>query len=356
MVISASSTMAYKDMVVAPAQVAQDLGVRYVVLGSIQRANDDLRVSVELVDALAGNIIWAENYRRGAAGFFEIQDEISTQITTQLSAEYGLVAQSELARAKRKPPSDLNTYELVLIANETRDRYGKENNQKSLELLTRAAEIDPNFAGTFTGLAWTYYHEATNSWTLEKDFAKQKALDAAMNATVLDPNSAQAHYALGSIQWWLFNQRDEGVASFERALELEPNNADLLLIWGGWMLPGLDRAEEGLLLAKEALRINPRHANWYNAGMQYVLFGVKDYENSAVYFEKVKYPVSNQRSIYVATLAHLGRIADAKTHLAKVLMERPDLTIGEERGSGLIPSQDFKQRYLEGLGLAGLPD
>jgi adenylate cyclase len=127
MVVSSNSMLTYKDKATTPAEVAQDMGVRYVVQGAIQRAGDDLRINVELVDALAGNIVWAEKFRRVTADFFDIQDDISARITALLSGEYGLVGQAELAGAKRKAPNDLTAYELSLMATEIRDQFGGED-------------------------------------------------------------------------------------------------------------------------------------------------------------------------------------------------------------------------------------
>jgi class 3 adenylate cyclase/TolB-like protein/Tfp pilus assembly protein PilF len=355
-VISSNSMLTYKDKAPTPAEVAQDMGVRYVVQGTIQRAGDDLRINVELVDALAGNIVWAEKYRRGAADFFEIQDDISARITALLSGEYGLVGQAELARAKRKAPNDLTAYELTLMAKEIRDQFGKENNQKALKLLLTAVERDPEFAGAYIGLTWTYAQEAWNDWrTIDYDIAVQKAAESGRRAVTLDPDSANAHYALGSVQFWDLGQREEAIASYQRALELEPNNTDLLMMWGGFILPSLDRVEEGYAIAEKAVRLNPYHDDWYNFGLQVAAFGVGSYDEAVRHFNATKFPNAGAPVLNISALALAGRFEDARAEGAKLLEKRPGFS-GAEFVEAEAYSEDVGRRVREGLLLAGLPE
>ncbi len=355
-VISSNSMQSYRDKATTPAEVAQDMGVRYVVQGTIQRGGDDLRINVELVDAMAGNIVWAEKYRRRTADFFEIQDDISARITALLSGEYGLVGQAELARAKRKAPKDLSAYELTLMAKDIRDQFGRENNQKALKLLLTAVERDPEFAGAYIGLAWTYAQEAWNDWrTIEYDVAVQKAAESARRAVTLDPDSANAHMVLGSVQFWDLGQREEAIASYERALELEPNNTDLLMMWGGFILPWLDRFEEGHAIAAKAVRLNPYHGDWYNYGLQVAAFGVGRYDEAVRHFNATKFPNIGAPTLNVSALALAGRIEDARTEGAKLLEKRPGFSAAEYIEAEAY-SKDIGRRVREGLLLAGLPE
>lgn len=356
LVIASATTMTYKDKIVTPAQVAEELGVRYVVLGTIQLANEQLRITVELVDALAGNVVWAERYEKTTADFFEIQNDMSRQIAGIFSGEYGVVAQAVLDRAKRASPEDLRAYELTLMAKEVRERFDKENNQESLALLTQAVELDPDFAGAHIGLAWTYAQEFLNEWrTIDADVALNKSIDSAKHALSLDPQSANAYYVLGSMQLWGLGALDEAVASFERALELEPNNADLLMIWGGWVLPELGRYEEGMRIAQNAIRLNPYHGDWYYGGLSWASFGAGAYEEAVKFHRANKYPSTDQTAVFVAALALAGEIDEASAEAANLLEVSPDISAAAY-ADWLFHSKDMERRLREGLLLAGLPD
>ena len=133
--------------------------------------------------------------------------------------------------------------------------------------------------------------------------------------------------------------------------------ADLLAVWGGWVLPDLGREEEGLEIANQALRLNPYHGDWYNRAMQYVTFAVKDYDKAMFYFNATEYPVGNSDLIQVASLVHAGRTDEAGEEASRILSKRPDFSIQIEAESGLLSSmsEDMQLRVVEGLRLAGMP-
>jgi tetratricopeptide (TPR) repeat protein len=159
---------------------------------------------------------------------------------------------------------------------------------------------------------------------------------------------------LGAIQFYDLGQRDEAIASYERALELEPNNTDLLMMWGGFILPALGRFEEGDAVAEKAVRMNPYHDDWYNYGLQTTAFGVGRYDDAVRHFNATKFPNGGAPILNISALALAGRIEDARAEGAKLLEKRPSFSAAEfVEWEGY--SKDFGRRVREGLLMAGLP-
>ena len=161
MVIASTSSFSYKGKPVKVQQVAEDLGVRFVLDGSIQTAGDNARINVQLVDALSGEQLWAERYDRKMQDIFAVQDEITQKVVAMLGAMEGPVANSDRAKARLKQHVNLNAYEFVLLAQTERSKFYKEGNEKSFELLQKAIALDPQYARAHVELAWTYFQDIT---------------------------------------------------------------------------------------------------------------------------------------------------------------------------------------------------
>lgn len=355
MVIASNSTFSYKGKPTKVQRVAEELGVRYVLEGSIQRIGDQVRVNVQFVDAISGEHLWAERYNRELSDIFAIQDEITQKIAAMLGAYEGRVAEADLARAKRRETSSLSAYEFVLLAREQRHRFDKEGNAKSQELLEKAIKIDPQYARAHAEMAWVYLQDAWNEYTGSPDSSAKKALSYAKKAIEIDDSFAEGHWVMADAYLYL-EMPDKGVAAYERALDLNPNHADILADWGGFALPGvLGRGEEGVAIVKEAMRLSPFYADWYNRALMNAHFVARQYEEAIAAFKSVEYPTFNSRLILTAAYSHAGMPEEARKEAAMIMEIRPDFLI-RTVSKKIFFSQAEVEHIRDGLRKAGLPE
>jgi Tfp pilus assembly protein PilF len=257
---------------------SRELGVQYVLEGSLQIDGQRARITAQLIDATTGNHVWAERYDRPLDDVFTIQDEVTQTIAGQLGAFHGVVAMSRLESARRKPPESLQAYELYLLGMEHKHRFTQEDNQKAQELLTRATEIDPSFARAHVGLAMANLVAIDNGWTTSRQQSLDRALKAVRTAIALDPSDSQAHFLLGMYYIYVGNL-EHSLAQHEKALNLNPNDADVLLM-SAFNMPWFGMPERAAELADGAIRLNPNYPDFYNSGLLVVYFYTNQYERA----------------------------------------------------------------------------
>ena len=264
-VIARNSTFTYKDKPVKVQEVAEDLGVQYVLEGSVQRSAERLRVTAQLVDATAGNHLWAESYDRELSDIFAVQDEVTERIVATLGAYQGELAAAARASAKRKDPASFGAYDSYLLGIEHKHSFTQEDNAAAERLFTRASNLDPNFAQAYVGLAWVYIQKFWFGWTDTPDQAVAQARGAAERAIALDPSEAEAHMLLAEA-YLADGDFEKGEASYERALALNPNHADLVAGWG-YASVLLGEAQRAVDSMRKAMRLNPNYPDWYDRGL-----------------------------------------------------------------------------------------
>jgi len=244
-VIASNSAFIYKGKPVKVQDVARELGVQYVLEGSVQRIGDRLRVTAQLVDATTGHHVWAESYNRAAEDLFAVQDEVTQHIVATVgSGDMGQLARAGLERAKRKPTENLEAYDYYLLGLEHWGRNTKEDNAIARQLLEKAIELDPEYARAHAQLAWVHRFDQKWGWSDSPAESGERAFELAKKAVALDPSDGYNHWALGAMYFFNRHQYEEGVAGFERALALNPNSAEIVSEWG-FMLSFMGRAEEG---------------------------------------------------------------------------------------------------------------
>ncbi len=354
MVIASNSTFTFKGKPTKVQQVAEELGVRYVLEGSIQRIGDEVRVSVQLVDAISGERLWAERYDRELRDIFAVQDEITQNVVAALGAYEGRVAETDRARAKQRKTTNLSAYELVLLAREARHRFNKEDNAKALKLLERAVAFDPQYARAHVEIAWSHFQDAVQNWSESREVSTRKAHDSAQRAIEIDESFAEGYWVSGEIYAWLLWEPEKSLAAYERALTLNPNHADILADWGGWILPSvLGRAEEGIEVVKKAMRLNPFHADRYERGLATAYFVARRFEEAISTLQSVEHHTIKSRLILVASYAHADRLEEGRIDAATVLNLKPDFSIAAWLQS---PYEPYRSLIRDGLRKAALPD
>lgn len=356
MVIASASSFSYKGKPTDIAQVSRELGVRFVLDGSTQAVGDNVRINIQLVDAISGEQLWAERYDRKIEDIFVIQDEITQNVVAVLGAMEGPIALADRARVRAKRATDLTAYEYVLLARDSRNQWTAEGNEKSLELVQKAIEADPLYARAYVEQAWTYFQDATRYRTGPTKETAQKALESALKAIELDETFAEGYWVAGDVYAWLFQQPEKALASYDRALALNPNHADILAAWGGWILPTvLNRPEDGIEVMQRAMRLSPFHEDWYNWGLMNAYFVARQFDDAVLVFQRIGRPSLGFRLRLAASYAYLGRTDEAQQAAEDILERKPDFSIDAYlTASGAY--ETYADLLREGLLLAGLPE
>jgi adenylate cyclase len=312
-VTARNSSFTYKGSNVDIKQVAHELGVRYVVEGSVRRNGGRIRVTAQLVDAETGNHIWAERYDRDLADVFAVQDEITAAVAQAVGPA---IADAEQQRAARKPPESLNAWDAYARGLWHLARIDIVENEKARALFERAIELDPNFSHAYQGLVYTHLDKIRLLGKGRIDETMRGVEALARRAVALDPSDAKAHAALG---WVLQTLGDPQAAvdKAEQALALNNNCVEAFQL-KGVSLVYLGRHRDGCEILMTHLRINPRDdRNWHAIhiiGMARYLFG--DYEGTIDAARRALHENPNQRLSYrwlVAALGQLGRKFEAQT-------------------------------------------
>jgi TolB-like protein/class 3 adenylate cyclase len=257
-VIANNSTDAYKGKVADVRQVGKDLGVRYVLQGSIQREADQVRVNAQLIDAASGTSLWSNRWDRPAVDVFAVQSEVAERVASTLGGENLLLGQS-LAAAKRKNPADLEAYDLWALANGATLRGTKEDFEAAVAYCDAAIARDPSLVRAYVTKGWATYHLKRFRKDLREADLEIERL--ARNAIAIDPYEAQAHVQLAVILSELGNN-GESRRENDRALELNPSSADILNIAAGQMSFYGD-PEKGAEMCDRSYKLNPAAPLWY---------------------------------------------------------------------------------------------
>jgi adenylate cyclase len=226
-VIAANSTFRYKGQAVKVQDIARDLGVRYLLEGSVQRAGDVLRVNAQLIDATTGRHIWAERYNRTAADLFTVQQEMTRQIAGLIASERGgPVTKAELERIVRRPTQNMSAYEYFLRGVGHRNLETKEDTQLAREMFEKAAEIDPRYARAIANIGLTYQDDIWGEWTASRERSLAKSEELARRAIEIDPSEPLGYMVLGST-YQFRGKADQAISMLEKAQALNPNDVHI---------------------------------------------------------------------------------------------------------------------------------
>jgi TolB-like protein/class 3 adenylate cyclase/tetratricopeptide (TPR) repeat protein len=359
-VMARGSSFAYKDKPTDVRQVGKDLNVRYVVEGSIQRADQNVRVTAQLIDATTGRQIWADHYDRQVDNIFAIRDDITRSVAGVLGGGGGKLAQAEVARLSTVNPNSFTAYDYVMRGWYEYYKYTREGNAAARDFFEKARLIDPNYARTYAGLAWTYSSDYDFEWTDDFDKTRKLALDMATTVVRLDPNDHEAQWALG---WaYLYNgQHEKALAHYTRARELNPNDAELQAEMGN-LLIYIGQPKRAIDQVNEAQRLNPNHEDWYvyYVGWAYEEAGMP--EKAIEVFEgaiDLQNPDEEQLwylPTVAAAYAAVGRMDDAHKVVATILSRDPDFSISEKAARYPYKTKELADRYANALRRAGLPE
>ncbi len=356
-VIARNSTYTYKGKAVAVKQVAKELGVRYVLEGSVRKAGNRVRVTAQLIDASSGRHVWAERYDRQFEDIFDLQDEMTQTIVGAVEPE---LSAAERDRAIAKPPENLDAWECYQRGLWHMWFYERDGNLEAERLFKRATELDPNFAPAYAYGCYVQYSRVVMGWADDPESCLDAGMKLAEKALVIDDKDPMAYFAVGRIHM-MRGRHDDSIAALETSIGLNPSFAQSHHGLGmALTLAGrLDEAKEALEMAE---RLSPRDPILWASTVVRSLACIlsRDYEEALKWARKtIRNPRSKgywPQAALAASLAHLGRMEEARAAVAAALEAMPELslsylakTLPTREPGGLDP-------YLEGLRKAGLPE
>jgi TolB-like protein len=352
-VIARNSSFIYKDKAVHMKQIAEELGVGYVLEGSVRKAGDRVRITAQLNDVATGSHIWAERYDRGLADVFAVQDEITEAIVAAIEPQ---IYAAENFRAQRKPPDSMDAWDLVMRALSHYWRVTRQDNVVAQALLEKAIAIDPNYGQALGLLAASHTFSGHMGWA-DMAAVAPVAERAALAAIRVDSEDPWAHYALGCV--YLFARRfDDSLAEFELALRLNPNFS-LAQGYYGLTLSYCGQWEQGAAAASRAQRLSPRDpfsAIFYGIA-SYAQFVGRNYDEAM----RLARQGIRQRADFVgahrvltAAAGMAGQAEVATAALQELSRAQPNISLAWIADQMPIKRDADREHYLEGFRRAGL--
>jgi adenylate cyclase len=350
LVIASNTVFTYKGQAVKVKDVSRELGVRYVLEGSVQKLSNKVRINAQLIDANTGHHLWAERYSRDINDLFAVQNEIVQTIVAKLAIK---VDAAERARAMRKDTKNLVAYDYVLRGKEFLFRGTRSANVKAKEMFKKAIEQDSRYASAHVGLGWAYFLEAMAGWTEFPVQAMEKALASGQKALSIGEPDAFTYALIGSVYLRL-EKYDLAISELQQAIDLNPNHALSHLRLGTIMLFA-GRTEEAIQFLQTGLRYHPYTGpdDYGRLALAYYLKG--RYEDAIITLEPGLVRNPNSSWLYIslaAAYAQAGRKEDAKRSAEMAMKLHPFFEV--ESSFTLFRNPADREKILEGLRKAGL--
>ena len=357
-VIARNSSFTYKGKPTRVQQVAEQLGVRHILEGSVQKSDIRVRITAQLIDALTGHHLWSEQFDRELKDLFLLQDEITKEIAVALQVE---LTHGEQARIWHKTTDNMQAWGYCVKAISLYEHFTKEDNIRARQLLEQAVQLDPDYAYAWTLLAWTHFVDVRLGFGNTPSESLKQAVELARKASALDDTLPDVH-ALWNTIYLVQRQYEKAIAEGEKSIALAPNNACAHALQAQTMMY-LGRSDEAVSLAERAIRLSPYYPAWYllslggayrNAGRcgEAITAFTKLLERSKQGEFNVMFAHINLAGAY----ANCSRAEEAKAQVNEVLRINPNLT------AEFIDSTSFYQdpndliQYKESLREAGLPE
>ena len=352
-VISRSSMFTYKGKPVKVQKVAEDLGVKYVLEGSVQRSADRVRITVQLIDATTGHHIWSEGYDREPKDIFAIQDDITIKITSALRVE--LTAGEQARLWDKNATTNLRAWEKFLLAVDYIWRYTKEDNATARRLFEEVITLDPKYDVAYACIGYTHFYDARFWWVESRAESIEMALKYAQKAIELNDTSDLGYLLIGSV-YFLQGQYEKAIAEGERAAALNPNGAANYSALAGFV--GCSgKWEESIELAKKSIRLQPFAPAFYYHFFGRAYFMTWQLDESIITWKKVLQVNPNYlpaHAFLAACYSSLDRYAEASAAAKEVLRINPKFSIESYTKTLPYKNKADIERYVAALRKAGL--
>jgi len=354
-VIARNSSFTYKGKPVKVQQVAEDLGVRYVLGGSAQTIGNRVRITAQLIDAATGHHLWSEKYDRDMKNLFALQDEITHQIIVELQVK---LTEGEQARVSRQSTSNLEAWNCAVRGLNLFERTSKENNAKAMELFQRAVELDPGYVWAWVRLAWTHLVASRYSPTPSESF--KQAVQIAQKAVAMDDSDADVHALLGNI-FSRQHRYEQAITEGQKALALGPTNAQAHVLLAA-TLNAVGRFDEAISLVKRAMRLHPYYPAYYLMwlGAAYRMTG--RYDDALATYEQLlgraregEFPLNGAHLFLAEVYGELGQEEKARNHAEEVRRLDPGFSLDRVSKFGTYRYKDAAhlERRMDALRKAG---
>jgi len=348
LVIARHSSFFFRDAPRDLTDVGHQLGVCYALIGGLQRAGNRLSISVQLVETDTGRIIWSDRYKGSLGDIFDFQDDITGVIAARCASQ---VSAAERRRISSLPPSDLRSYGLVLRGQELSVQYRKDANLLARRLFEDACLFDPRYGRSYAGMSRTFNLAWRYRWIDEPESALEKAVELATEAVNRDGLDARGHSELGFACLYK-KQHEASIAAYERAIELNPNDADILAEMSD-SLTSYGNPEKSVLLLKRAMRLNPLHPDFYLWNLGEAYFDLKEYAEAIQTLKKM-HDQSEAHRLLAASHALIGQHTEAHFHAEQVMIVHPDFSLAHWRTVPPSKNSETLERFIDGLRIAGL--
>jgi len=328
-VIARNSVFTYKGKAVKVQKISEELGVKYVLEGSVRRSDDRIRITAQLIDATTGGHLWAERYDRELNEIFALQDEVTQKIVSVLAVK---LTEGEKDRLIHKDTENVQAYDLILRGLEYYFLFKEVENTQARRMFQQAVEIDSEYALAYSRIGRTYLREWSLGWSDDHNLLEQ-AFELALRAKALDENLPDVYCLLGDIYLWQ-NKHDMAITALERTITLEPNNAEGLadlahiLTWAG-------RPEDAIGLVKKATRFNPAFPATYLWVLGHAYYLTSQYREAIATFKRA---ISRQPDFFpahaflAASFVEVGQEEEARAEAAEFMRLSPNLNLNDWRG------------------------
>jgi adenylate cyclase len=354
-VIASQSTMRFKGQETDPKEVGRDLGVRFLLAGSVQKTSKTVKVTIRLLDSSTGEQIWAENYKRDltAANLIALQEEIAHGVVGIIADHYGLISRRLSAESRKKAPADLKAYDAILRFYQYETELTPEAFEKAFSALERAVEIDPEY-----GLAWAMLgHLHADNYALgfcEMDAPLEKAMTFAQKGVAFAPENQFAQDALSLVH---FHRGDQELflKHVEKTIALNPNSPYVVGV-AGWHMALCGEWEQGLALLEKGMKLNPYYPSWFHLAPYMNHYQRGNYEEAFAEALKFNYPdLFWDPVMRAAALGQMGRESEASAAIDGLLKLVPDFASqGRRLISRYVKADELVNKLIEGLQKAGL--
>jgi TolB-like protein len=356
-VIARNSSFTYKGRAVDVREVGRELGVAYVLEGSVRRAGSRLRITGQLIDAASGGHLWAERFDGEASEVFALQDDITERVVAAIEPTLEL-AESERRRAM--PQSEFDAYDLLLRASSLRDAFTANSLRGAIGCLEQALVIDPSYAPAMAAVAYCHALLHFQGWLSADDDYRDKAVGFAWRATELAPNDAQVLWMAAFAIWNMADEIAPARELFRRSLAINPNSA-MALVLAGWIEAMAGNQAAGRELILRAQRLNPRDPRgWFgSAAMAICAVADEDFAEAIRWADRAL--AQNRRfavalRVLIVALVKSGALARAAQVAQELLTVEPELTVSTFRSRIPFPVASMAATYAEALHAAGVPE
>ncbi len=351
-VISRNSTFAFKGKSCPVRDIAEALDAQFVLEGSVRRIGSRLRITAKLIDATGDRHVWAETYDRDIGDIFAVRDEVVSSIVHALGSFDGAVERSAQSRTAGIPNTNLTAYDCYLKAQGHFHRRHGSGYDTAQKLYEEAIELDPRLARAYTALALLHFQRFKVYLLEPLENVRRKTRDLANCALQLDPGEYLAHWVLGRL-YGQMGRRAQSLAAFERALLINPNDANVLADFADFLVY-CDRKEEALGHCQRAIRLNPICPDWFWWHLGFTYFHLGRYQDALHSLERMVSPGQAHR-LLAAVFAQLGRLGEAHDAAARFLSANPGFSIDAWASTQPYMNPKELQRYVDGMRKAGLP-